>query len=190
MSTDELTELAIVARDGDPAAVTAFVTATQADVWRFCAHLVGHRHADDLTQETYLRAFAALPRFVARSSVRTWLFSIARRVAADHYRAAARRPQTAADDWRAAVEHRQPRVPGIADTVILRDLVWNLPYDRREAFVLTQIIGLSYAEASVACQCPVGTIRSRVARARAELIDAIAGQSAVPANVRESRQSR
>jgi len=188
MSTDELTELAIAARTGDVAAVTAFVAATQADVWRLCAHLVGYRHADDLTQDTYLRAFTALPRFAGRSSVRTWLLSIARRVAADHHRAAARRPRTTADDWRAAVERNQPRVPGIADTVILRDLVWNLPYDRREAFVLTQIIGLSYTEAAAACQCPVGTIRSRVARAREELIHALTEQVTAP--VHESHQSR
>lgn len=190
MSTDELTELAIAARTGDVAAVTAFVTATQADIWRFCAHLVGHQHADDLTQETYLRAFAALPRFAGRSSVRTWLLSIARRVAADHHRAAARRPRTTADEWQAAVERGQPLVPGVADTVILRDLVSNLPYDRQEAFVLTQIIGLSYAEAAEACQCPVGTIRSRVARAREELIHAITGQAAAPGSVRESRRSQ
>jgi RNA polymerase sigma-70 factor (ECF subfamily) len=182
MSTDELTELAILARGGDSVAVTAFVTATQADVWRFCAHLVGHRYADDLTQETYLRAFAALPRFAARSKVRTWLLSIARRVAADHHRTTSRRPRTTGDDWRGAAERRQPRVPGIADAVILRDLVWNLPYDRREAFVLTQVIGLSYAEAAVACQCPVGTIRSRVARAREELIAAIIGNPATRAS--------
>ena len=45
--------------------------------------------------------------------------------------------------------------------------------DRRSAFVLTQVIGLSYAEAAEVCEVPVGTIRSRVARARADLLDAI-----------------
>jgi RNA polymerase sigma-70 factor (ECF subfamily) len=47
-----------------------------------------------------------------------------------------------------------------------------LDEDRREAFVLTQLVGLSYAEAADVCRCPVGTIRSRVARARAELVEA------------------
>jgi RNA polymerase sigma-70 factor (ECF subfamily) len=57
-----------------------------------------------------------------------------------------------------------------------------LDTDRREAFVLTQLVGLSYAEASDVCGCPIGTIRSRVARARAELVDAFGGhgrQSAI-----------
>ena len=52
-------------------------------------------------------------------------------------------------------------------------LVAALPADRREAFVLTQLVGLSYDEAAVVCKCPVGTIRSRVARARTELIAAM-----------------
>jgi RNA polymerase sigma-70 factor (ECF subfamily) len=48
-----------------------------------------------------------------------------------------------------------------------------LPPERREAFVLTQVVGLSYDEAATVCTCPVGTIRSRVARARSDLIAAI-----------------
>jgi RNA polymerase sigma-70 factor, ECF subfamily len=152
--------------------VAEFVTATHAEVWRFCAHLAGHRHADDLTQETYLRAFTALPRFAARSSIRTWLLSIARRVVADHLRAEARRLPVTDGDWRTVAERHQPRVPGVADTVVLRELVRGLEPDRREAFVLTQILGLAYREVAAVCDCPVGTVRSRVARAREDLIRA------------------
>ena len=53
------------------------------------------------------------------------------------------------------------------------DLLTRLDADRREAFVLTQVVGLSYAEAAEVAGCPVGTIRSRVARARADLVDAL-----------------
>jgi RNA polymerase sigma-70 factor (ECF subfamily) len=52
-------------------------------------------------------------------------------------------------------------------------LLVGLAPDRREAFVLTQVLGLSYEEAAVAMECPVGTIRSRVARARADLFAAV-----------------
>ncbi|HXY44164.1 MAG TPA: sigma factor-like helix-turn-helix DNA-binding protein, partial [Acidimicrobiales bacterium] len=55
------------------------------------------------------------------------------------------------------------------------ELLSGLEPDRRLALVLTQVVGLSYAEAAVVCECPIGTIRSRVARARAELLE---GQSA------------
>ena len=70
---------------------------------------------------------------------------------------------------------RVPRSPGLEDQVALRELVTALDQDRREAFVLTQLLDLSYAEAAQVSGCPVGTIRSRVARARADLIDSLAG---------------
>ena len=87
---DEVTAAALRARRGDRAAATAFVQATQSDVWRACANLGSRASADDLTQETYARAFASLHRFVGRSSARTWLLSIARRVCADAVRTAVR----------------------------------------------------------------------------------------------------
>jgi RNA polymerase sigma-70 factor (ECF subfamily) len=62
-----------------------------------------------------------------------------------------------------------------AGSVAMRSLVASLEPERREAFVLTQVVGLSYAEAADVCSCPVGTIRSRVARARADLVDALGG---------------
>src|SRR3982751_2593895 len=88
---DDLQRLAADAVDGDPVAAAALVRATQSDVWRLCAALGDPQSADDLTQETYLRAFGALHRFEGRSSLRTWLLSIARRVCADAVRARRRR---------------------------------------------------------------------------------------------------
>lgn len=170
--TDQVTRWAIAAREGDAAAETSFVRATQAEVWRFVAALVDPRHADDLTQETYLRAFRALPRFEARSSVRTWLLGIARRTCADHIRVAQRRRRL--DAQLAAITDATPTDPTVdpAGDVLALDLLARLPADRRSAFVLTQILGLSYAEAAEAEEVPVGTIRSRVARARDQLIQA------------------
>jgi RNA polymerase sigma-70 factor (ECF subfamily) len=166
---DELTEVALRARRGDASAAAAFVRATQADVWRLCAHLGSTADADDLTQDTYARAFASLHRFVGRSSARTWLLSIARRACADAVRSAQR-------DRRHPVVGARP-VDDPAASVSVRALIAGLEPERREAFVLTQVVGLSYAEAADVCSCPVGTIRSRVARARADLVDALGGQS-------------
>src|SRR5690348_17189562 len=103
---DPATALALAARDGDPGAPAALVRATQSDVWRFTAALVDPGSADDLTQETFLRAFRALPAFEGRSSVRTWLLGIARRTCADHLRAVVRRRRL--DARLAAQDHRQP----------------------------------------------------------------------------------
>ncbi|MFE7514515.1 sigma-70 family RNA polymerase sigma factor [Streptomyces sp. NPDC057540] len=167
------TRLALAARDGGPSQTDLFVRALHRDVWRYVAYLSADRQAaDDLTQEVFLRALTALPRFEARSSARTWLLSIARRTVVDSLRRAAARPRLAdQDDWQAAAERAQPRgLPGFEDGIALAELLASIPAERREAFVLTQLLGLSYAEAAETAGCPVGTIRSRVARARASLV--------------------
>ena len=68
---DELERIAADAAGGDPLAAAALVRATQSDVWRLCAALGDRATADDLTQETYLRAFGSLHRFENRSSAHT-----------------------------------------------------------------------------------------------------------------------
>ncbi|SCF12479.1 RNA polymerase sigma-70 factor, ECF subfamily [Micromonospora haikouensis] len=170
---EQVTRWARLAGAGDQPAAAAFVRALQGPVWRFLAHLAGPGEADDLTQETFLRALRSLPGFAGRSSARTWVFSIARRVAVDHVRTAVTRPRTAAlPDWQAAAEGAGMAEPGTDDGVVLRQLIAGLAPERREAFVATQVAGLSYAEAAQVCGCPVGTIRSRVARAREDLVAA------------------
>jgi RNA polymerase sigma-70 factor (ECF subfamily) len=176
---DELESVAADAAAGDPLAAAALVRATQSDVWRLCAALGDRQSADDLTQETYLRAFGSLHRFEGRSSVRTWLLSIARRVCADAVRSRRRRRLTLVSD--PADLEVLTRVTGadrVAEGVAVADLLARLDADRREAFVLTQLLGLPYAEAAEVAGCPVGTIRSRVARARADLIDSLADGAA------------
>jgi RNA polymerase sigma-70 factor (ECF subfamily) len=168
---EELERLAVDAAAGDPLAAAALVRATQTDVWRLCAALGDRNSADDLTQETYLRAFGSLHRFEGRSSVRTWLLAVARRVCADALRARRRRPSMVrVDPADVEVGDGADRV---GQSVVVGDLVARLDADRREAFVLTQVVGLSYAEAAEVAGCPVGTIRSRVARARADLVAAL-----------------
>lgn len=167
-TADDVTRWALAAANGDDHAMAMFVRATQTHVWRLCAHLGNQWAADDLTQETYLRAFANLSSFAARSSAKTWLLSIARRVCADHVREQRRIPRLA---------FAQPQEQGAPDDftsyAALRSLIDDLDPVRREAFVLTQVIGASYAEAADICSCPVGTIRSRVARARTDLVEAV-----------------
>jgi RNA polymerase sigma-70 factor (ECF subfamily) len=174
---DEITTVALRARRGDSAAATAFVRATQADVWRMCAHLGTSASADDLTQETYARAFASLHRFAGRSSAHTWLLSIARRVCADAVRSAVRSRKF--ESAREVIDpHPAKAGADPSEIVTVQALLATLDEDRREAFVLTQLVGLSYAETAEVCNCPIGTIRSRVARARADLVIAFGAGSA------------
>ena len=169
---DELTRLALAAGGGDRVAMTAFVRLTQPDVWRLCANLGDPDSADDLCQETYLRALPALQTFRGDSSARTWLLSVARYTCADAVRSRTR--------YRRMVERVANRrgtalhEPSCSGRVELDALVESLDRDRREAFVLTQVLGLRYDEAAEVCGCPVGTIRSRVARARDDLVGAMA----------------
>ncbi|WP_405621131.1 sigma-70 family RNA polymerase sigma factor [Streptomyces sp. NBC_00076] len=171
------TAWALAARGGDPEAVDRFVRALRPDVVRYITHLSADRQlADDLAQDTFLRALGSLHRFEGRSSARTWLLSIARRTVADNLRYAAARPRLVdADDWTISAERARPTgLPGFDEGVALLDLLDALPAERRQAFVLTQLAGLPYEEAAEISGCPVGTIRSRVARARATLIELLA----------------
>jgi RNA polymerase sigma-70 factor (ECF subfamily) len=179
---DELTSLARAAGRGDRAALAVFIRQTQGDVWRFCAHLVDPAVADDLAQETYLRAIRALSRFRGDAPVRSWLLTIARRACAAEIDTRSKSRELSA---RLAAESvtgpsSVPEPGGQATIGLLLDA---LDADRRAAFVLTQMIGCSYAEAADICGCPVGTIRSRVARARADL-DEMLAESAEPATAR------
>ncbi|WSW98308.1 sigma-70 family RNA polymerase sigma factor [Streptomyces sp. NBC_00989] len=176
-SDESLTNWALAARHGDSVAVDHLVRALHRDVLRYVSHLCADPQAvDDLAQDTFLRALGSLHRFEGRSSARTWLLSIARRAVIDSYRRAATRPRLSdVQDWQLAVELAQPRgLPGFDDGVALLDLLAVLPDERREAFLLTQLLGLPYEEAAEFADCPVGTVRSRVARARATLVDLLA----------------
>lgn len=165
-----VTALAVAAAAGDARALESFIKATQKDVWRFVAYLFDGVSADDLTQETYLRAISAIPRFAGRSSARTWLLAIARRVVADHIRYLKSRPRTAPGIDPELLLDRDRPTRGFEDVVEVTALIAGLSTDQREALLLTQLFGLSYHDAAEVCGCPVGTIRSRVARARDALL--------------------
>jgi RNA polymerase sigma-70 factor (ECF subfamily) len=171
---DDLTRVLIAARDGDEHALVTAIRQSQADVWRCCAWLVDRDAADDLVQETYLRALRALPAYRAEASGRTWLLAIARRACADALRDRTRRRRQRQRIPAAVVDR-----PDASRQVELELLVEVLDPDRREAFVLTQLIGCSYEEAAAACDVPIGTIRSRVARARADLAIALRAAEAI-----------
>jgi len=172
-AVDGLTRLALKAQAGDGESMRSFVGATYEQVWRLCAHLVDQSSADDLAQETFTRAVRALPRFAAASSARTWLWAIARHSCIDELRERDRRRRR--DRSLRAMASVDRPAPDAGQEAVVADLLSRLEFERRNALVLTQILGLSYEEAAGVCGCPVGTIRSRVARARADLLAALGG---------------
>jgi RNA polymerase sigma-70 factor (ECF subfamily) len=163
-ATDPLRLSLEAARSGDDRAVAELVRATESHVRHLCAHLVGPSEAEDLAQETYLRMLRAMHGYRGEAPVLVWLLTITRKVCADHVRRSTRR---------AGIVRRFPKRPQdvVADhSVELGLLLDDLPEDQRTAFELTQVLGFPYEEAAALVDCPVGTIRSRVARARGRLL--------------------
>lgn len=161
---DELSGWLLSARDGDVEAFEHVVRSMQAEIWRFSYGFVGEATADDVTQETFLAAWRSLPLYRGEASARTWLYVIARRTALRTSRRNSRRLLNAED-----LPTRAMAAPGAM--VEIEELLSRLDDDRRVALLLTQVMGFSYAEAAAICECPVGTIRSRVARARTDLLE-------------------
>lgn len=167
-AADPLQRYVEAAVEGDDVALAFFIRETQPAVWRLCTSLGSAGVEEDLVQETYLRALKALPTFRGEVPVQAWLLSIARRVCADDVRRR-QRQRRLADRL-----DRLTLVEPVLDDESVDELLDGLDPDRREAFVLTQVMGLSYQEAADVMQCPVGTVRSRVARARADLAVTVA----------------
>ncbi len=175
VDADMLGALARAAGHGDQEALAALVQESYDSVWRYVARVVDRQSADDLTQETFIRAMHSLPSFRGDCTVLVWLLSIARCAAMDHFRAQKRRPFLLfglSGDPPDAMGMRMVADPGAESDLL--GLVWQLEPARRRAFVLTQVLGYTYAEAATLCGVPVGTVRSRVARARENLLEMLA----------------
>jgi len=168
IDNDVLLTYVEAAQHGDDVALGRLVQATQAVVHRFCVNFSSIDEADDLAQEVFIRAVRNIAQYRGDAPVVSWLLSIARHVCADQVRRNQRRSRLATR----LRNERPPTTVGVGE-LHLTSLVDALDPDRRMAFVLTQVIGLSYEEAASACDCPVETIRSRVARARADLMSAV-----------------
>ena len=160
---DPLRKLLDAAVEGDDRALSELVRLTQSDVWKLCTALGSAGETEDLVQETYLRALKSLHTYRGDSLVRTWLLSVSRNVCADHVRRRARQ--------RRLIDRVTPLAADAVTPgpVYIDEMMDGLSPERRDAFVLTQMIGLSYEEAAQALEVPIGTVRSRVARARIDL---------------------
>ncbi|MFL1873901.1 sigma-70 family RNA polymerase sigma factor [Hansschlegelia beijingensis] len=124
--------------------------------------------ADDLVQETLVRALANIHQFAPGTNLKAWLFTILRNT---HISLSKRRSrernmmsETAPEDVGAAAS--QAWLPA---TSALRSAVEKLPEEQREALILIGALGLSYEECAEVCGCPIGTVKSRLNRARARL---------------------
>ena len=143
---------------------------------RYLERLVGNRAtADDLLQETLLKIARALPEFEGRSTVKTWAFTIATRVATDHLRRPQNRAQMVDIDETTRVEDTETDQKLVIDEMssCVREVIDSLPEDYRTALVLHDLEGQTAAQVAEIAGCSIATAKIRIHRARRRLKKAL-----------------
>ena len=184
-------------RDGDLEAFNQIVRRYQLRVYNLAARILGDRMAaEDVAQDTFVSAYKALARFRG-GSLRAWLLRIASNQCYDRLRSAKRRPEQSLDE---AMEspgfHVPSRDPSPEQQAISRELhdhvqraILGLPFDQRNTMMLVDVQGLSYQEAAEAMEVSMGTVKSRLSRARAAVRDALMERrELLPDKFRQGRQ--
>jgi RNA polymerase sigma-70 factor (ECF subfamily) len=126
--------------------------------------------ADDLVQETLVRAIANIHRFQPGTNMQAWLFTILRNLFHSEYRKRRREVEDADGKYAATLSVQPDQMPHL-DFADLQTALAMLPHEQREALLLVGASGFSYEQAAEICGCAVGTIKSRVNRARNRLAD-------------------
>ena len=174
------------ARHGDREAFAELVTRHQDGLYTMALRLLGRpEDACDVVQETFMRAYINLPK-LRGSSIRGWLYRVALNAGHDVLRRGVRRPED-------PLERHDGKIIDLPDPAlgpdavvegrerarVVREALLALPVDFREAVVLRDVNQLSYEEISEALRVPLGTVKSRLSRARAMLAEALRGNSAL-----------
>jgi len=159
---------------------SVFATVVDEEWGRLVAYvtaIVGRGDAEDVARDAVLRGYQALGGFEGTGPLEAWLFRVARSAAIDHVRRSSRRPRIDGDQFDLREVRAEGGMTGESD---LHLLISALGADVREAFVLTQVVGCSYDDAARVLDVPIGTIRSRVHRARRELMAALVADEVPP----------
>jgi RNA polymerase sigma-70 factor (ECF subfamily) len=169
------------AKKGDSRAFDLLVLKYQGRVAQLISRYLNNAaEVEDVTQEAFIKAYRALPNFRGDSAFYTWLYRIAANAAKNHLVALGRRPTSdmALDDSETfdvpgrLKDHQSPDevIMGQELEVLISRTIEELPVELRAALTLREFEGLSYEEIADVLECPIGTVRSRIFRAR-EAID-------------------
>ena len=165
------------AQRGDSAAFEQLVTPFEGTLWRVCwRHMRHQEDAADCLQETMLKAWRMLPQYRGEGSFEGWLYRICSGVCIDHIRKRTRREADSIDAMgedgfqmhdSAPLPHEQAEAKERQEA--LMQAIEQLPPDMRDALVLTQLEGRSYEDAAAITGASVGTVKSRINRARQKI---------------------
>ncbi|MCG8044390.1 MAG: RNA polymerase sigma factor RpoE [Candidatus Thiodiazotropha endolucinida] len=175
-------ELVARVQQGDKKAFDLLVLKYQQKITNLISRYIRDPHEVlDVTQEAFIKAYRAIPKFRGDSAFYTWLYRIAINTAKNYLVAQGRRPPS--DDVEAEVAEQMDVGTRLKETgtpenhvlteeisMTVQKAIDDLPEDLRTAIVLRELEGMSYEEIANAMSCPVGTVRSRIFRAR-EAID-------------------
>jgi RNA polymerase sigma-70 factor (ECF subfamily) len=166
------------AQAGDLGAFEVLVRTCQADAWRYAYHLTRDRTtAEDVTQEAFVRAFRSLKTFRGQSKFASWLMRIVHNCAVDA-QLRIRRDRVLAERAASGIREERAVAPASEDRVRLQEAVDRLPAKLREPFVLIEVLGYDYRETAAVLGVPVGTLKSRMHRARAALMEFLGTEEA------------
>lgn len=176
-------ELVVRVQQGDKKAFDLLVLKYQLRLSKLVSRFLRNQSdVPDVVQDSFIKAYRALPNFRGESAFYTWLYRIAINTAKNHLVAQSRKNPASsidaqeAEDYGASEwlkEYASPEREALAAELesTIQSAMSDLPSDLREAITLREIEGLSYEEIAAVMDCPIGTVRSRIFRAR-EAIDA------------------
>ncbi|QBC45784.1 RNA polymerase sigma factor RpoE [Iodobacter fluviatilis] len=177
-------ELVVRAQAGDKRAFELLVVKYQRRVARLLSRLIRDQNEiEDVSQESFIKAYRALPSFRGESAFYTWLYRIAINTAKNHLSTLGRRPQLLADyedeegeslDAAAQIPDYHTPETELSNRQIVSTVnavVDELPSELRTAITLREMEGLSYEDIAAVMNCPIGTVRSRIFRAREAIAD-------------------
>jgi RNA polymerase sigma factor (sigma-70 family) len=165
--------------------VVRLIPALRAFARTFCKNTTD---ADDLVQETLVKAIANIEKFEPGTSMKSWLFTIMRNTFYTRIKVLNRESPAAAD-----CASSQPVIPATQEWSVrgreIAHAVQQLPEEQRQVLVLIGVLGVSYLDAASICGCAIGTIKSRLNRARSRLLE-VAGEATSGDMVRVSDYSQ
>lgn len=178
-------ELVAAAQRGDAPAMDELLRRHYARVHAVCRRIAGSsRDADDATQEALIRIVRSIDRFDGRAAFGTWAYRIATNAALDELRKRSRRPLLRAveDDDVRPTEPVDPladrTVEAVADRLAIEEALADLPEEFRVPVVMRDVADLDYAEIAETLGVPVGTVKSRIARGRRQLVERLGNRDA------------